>query len=96
MGESKEAAWASKVKLFQDLLEVVHLGFQVLQLVILPHMGKFATNKHLEVENPQKQYYQRIFQFPNLLLLGEIILNKGRIIPDMKELVVDKEKHIYP
>ena len=53
-------------------------------------------NKHLEVENPQKRYYQLIFQFSNPLLLGEIILDKGRVIPDKKELVVDKEKHIYP
>ena len=46
------------------------------------------------MENPQKQYYQRIFQLPNLLLLREIILEKGKIIRDKEELVVDKEKKI--
>ena len=51
-------------------------------------------NKHLEAENPQKQYYQRIFQFPNPLLLEEIILDKGRLIPDKEELVFDKEREI--
>ena len=51
-------------------------------------------NKHLGVENPQKRYYQRIFQPPNPLLLREIILDKGKIIPDKEELVVDKEKKI--
>ena len=99
-GKSKEVTWESKVKLFQDLLEAVRLEFQVRQPVILPiwefyPYGKFVTNKHQEVENPQKRYYQRIFQLSNLLLLGEIILDKGRIIPDKEELVVDKEKHIF-
>ena len=51
-------------------------------------------NKHLEVENPQNQYYQRIFQLSNPLLLGEIILDKGRIIPDKEELVFDREREL--
>ena len=42
----------------------------------------------------QEGYYQRIFQLSNPLLLGEIILQKGKIIPDKEELVVDKEKKI--
>ena len=42
-------------------------------------------NKHLEAENPQKQYYHRIFQLSNPLLLGEIILDKGRIVPDKEK-----------
>ena len=58
--------------------------------------GKFVTNKYLEAENPQKRYYQRIFQLPNPLILREIILYKGKIIPDKEELVVDMEKHINP
>ena len=57
--------------------------------------GKYVSNKHLEVKNSQKQYYQRIFQFPNLSLLEEIILEKGKIISDKEELVVDKEKKIF-
>ena len=51
-------------------------------------------NKHLEAENPQKQYYQQIFQLPNPSLLEEIILEKGNIISNKEELVVDKEKKI--
>ena len=51
-------------------------------------------NKHLEVENPQKRYYLWIFHLSNLILLGEIILENGKIIPDMEELVVDKENEI--
>ena len=42
-------------------------------------------NKHLEVENPQNRYYQKIFQLPNPLLLGEIIMDKGRIVLDMEK-----------
>ena len=51
-------------------------------------------NKHPEAENPQKRYYHRIFQLPNPSLIGEIILKKGKIIPDKKELVIYKEKKI--
>ena len=46
------------------------------------------------MENLQKRYYQQIFQPLNHLLLGEIILNKGKIIPYKEELVVDKETKI--
>ena len=53
-------------------------------------------NKNLKAENLQKQYYQRIFQPPNPLLLEEIIQDKGKIIHDKEGLVIDKEKHIYP
>ena len=51
-------------------------------------------NKHLEEENPQNRYYQQIFQLLNPLLLRVIILEKGRIISDKEELVVDKERKI--
>ena len=54
--------------------------------------GKFVMNMHLEVENSQKRYYQPIFQLPNPLLLGEIILDKIRIIHNKEELVFDKER----
>ena len=110
MGESIEAARESKDKLFQGLLEAARLGLQVCQPAILLHMGKptdhstsygnsilygkNATNKHLEAENLKKQYYQLIFQLPNPSLLGEIILEKGKIIPEKEELVVDKENKI--
>ena len=53
------------------------------------------------MENSQNRYYHRIFQLLNLLLLeeiildkGKIILDKGRIIPDNEELVLDKEREI--
>ena len=49
--------------------------------------GKFVMNKHLEDENLQNRYYQRIFQLPNPLLLEEIILDK-------EMTVLDKEKEI--
>ena len=58
--------------------------------------GKFVTNNHLEVEIRESNIINEIFQLPNPLLLGEIILDKERIIPDKEELVFDKEKHIYP
>ena len=56
--------------------------------------GKYVSNKHLEAENPRKRYYQLIFQLPNLSLIREIILKKGKIILDKEELVVYKEKKI--
>ena len=52
-------------------------------------------NKHLKEENPQKRYYQRIFEPPNPLPIKEIILDRGKIILDKEGLVIDKEKHIY-
>ena len=54
----------------------------------------YVTNKHIEVENPQKRYYQRIFQLLNPSHLVEIILEKGKIILDKEELVFDKENKI--
>ena len=56
--------------------------------------GKLVTNNHLRAENLQKRYYQQISQLRNPLLLGEIILKNGRIIPNKEELVVYKEKEI--
>ena len=55
---------------------------------------KFVTNKYLEAENLQKRYYQLIFQLSNPLLLEEIILDKGMIIPNKEELVFDKEREV--
>ena len=51
-------------------------------------------NKHPKAKNPQKRYYQRILQLSNPLLVGEIILEKKKIIFDKEELVVDTEMKI--
>ena len=51
-------------------------------------------NKNPKAENSQKRYYQRILQLSNPLLVGEIILEKRKIIFDKEELVVDTEKKI--
>ena len=51
-------------------------------------------NKHPKAENPQKQYYQRMLQLSNPLLVREIILEKRKIIFDKEELVVDTERKI--
>ena len=56
--------------------------------------GKHVSNKHLEAENLQGRYYQWIFKLPNLLLLVEIIMQKGKIVLDKEELAFDKEKKI--
>ena len=99
-GKSIEATRERKDKLFLGLLEAACLGLQVCQPTILPHMGilsykgKYDLNKHLEAKNQQGRYYQRIFQLPNPLLLEQIILQKGRIIHDKEELVIDIEKKI--
>ena len=46
------------------------------------------------MENLQKRYSKQNFQLPNPLLIEEIILDKGMIIPDKEELVYDKEREI--
>ena len=86
-------------KLFLGLLEVARLassppaGHSTPYGNSIPY-GKYVSDKHLEVENLQERYYQRIFQLLNPSLYGEIILEKGKIIPYKEELIVDKEKKI--
>ena len=55
---------------------------------------KCTLNKHIKAGNPQKRSYQRIYQLPNPSFLGEKILEKGKVIPNKEELVIDKEKKI--
>ena len=95
-----EAARESKDKLFHGLLEATRLWLQSLSTDhftpygnSIPY-GKYVSNKHIWAKNPQKQYYQQIYQLLNPSLLGEIILEKGKIISNKEELVVDKEKKI--
>ena len=97
--ESIEAARESMVKFFQGFLVATCLVLQVCQPAILLMWELYSIREVCyeqkpRSKNPQKRYYQQIFQLPKPSLLREIILEKGKIIPNKEDLVVDKEKKI--